>query len=89
LTSILFTAKVSRGTVPHLRLKGNSLVFVFLFNCSGLVLDVQEIPKPSKDEDEEYPVKKHAGLLDELILAFQKRALDPSHVEDTHEMVHC
>jgi hypothetical protein len=71
LASILFTANVSRGAIPHLRLKGDPLLLLLFGDGRGLVLDVKEIPKASEHKEEKEPVKQHAGLLDELVLALQ------------------
>jgi hypothetical protein len=88
LTSIFFTANVSRGGVPYLRLKGYPLLLLLGFLC-GVVLHVQEIPKACQHQSKQHEVECPRCGLDEFVSSLQQHAFYACKVFRPDEMVHC
>jgi hypothetical protein len=88
LTSIFFTANVSRGRVPYLRLERYPLLLVLDF-LRGVVLRVQEIPKSRNHQPKQHEVEYPRCGLDEFVSSLEEDSFNSGHVFRSDEMVHC
>ena len=88
LTSIFFTANVSRCRVPHLGFKWNPLLLLLGFLCR-VVLRVQEIPKPCQYQPKQHEVEYPRCGLDEVVSSLNENTFNARQIFTSDEMIHC
>jgi hypothetical protein len=88
LTSIFFTANVSRRRVPHLWLEWYTLLLLLGFLCA-VVLRVQEIPKSGQHHPKQHEVEYPRCGLDEFVSSLEEDSFNARHILRSDEMVHC
>ena len=88
LTSIFFTANVSRCRVPHLWFERYPFLLLLEFLCR-VVLRVQEVPKTCNHQTKQHEVEYPRCCLDEFVSSLEKNPFNAGHVFRSYEMVHC